>query len=61
MLNFTDSRELRLYYEFQSAGMAAFIFKWVLEPGLSADDAAALLNEILRRPPGQKPAGLVPE
>lgn len=56
-----DSLELRLYYEFQSAGMAAFILKWVLEPDLSADDAAALLNEILRQPPCRKPAGLVPE
>ena len=30
-----DSEELRLYYEFQSAGMAAFIIKWILDEGLS--------------------------
>lgn len=29
-----DSVELRLFYEFQSAGMAAFIIRWVLEDGL---------------------------
>lgn len=50
-----DSRELRLYYEFQSAGLAAFIIKWVLEKGLSETEAAALLAEILLQAPGQMP------
>ena len=36
-----DSMELRLFYEFKSAGMAAFIIKWVLEEGLTEAEAAA--------------------
>lgn len=50
-----DSMELRLYYEFLSAGMAAFIIKWVLEEGISEEDAAVLLAEILLQAPFQKP------
>ena len=50
-----DSAELRLYYEFQSAGMAAFIIKWILDEGLSEEEAADLLAQILLRAPGQKP------
>ncbi len=38
-----DSKELRLYYDFLSASMAAFIIKWVL----SEEKAVALLAEIL--------------
>ncbi len=50
-----DSAELRLYYEFQSAGMAAFIIKWILDEGLSEEEAADLLAQILLQAPGQKP------
>lgn len=50
-----DSMELRLFYEFQSAGMAAFIIKWVLEEGLSESQAAALLTDILLQPPAKSP------
>ena len=50
-----DSAELRLYYEFQSAGMAAFIIKWILDEGLSEEKAAKLLAGILLQSPGKKP------
>ena len=50
-----DSMELRLFYEFQSAGMAAFIIKWVLEEGLSEAQAAALLTNILLQSPAKSP------
>ena len=50
-----DSAELRLYYEFQSAGMAAFIIKWILDEGLSEEKAAELLAQILLQSPGKKP------
>lgn len=50
-----DSEELRLYYVFQSAGMAAFIIKWILDEGLSEEKAAELLAQILLQSPGQKP------
>lgn len=50
-----DSAELRLYYEFQSAGMAAFIIKWILNEGLSKEEAAKLLAQILLQSPGKKP------
>lgn len=42
-----DSNELRLYYEFISAGMAAFIIRWVVENDVSEKDAASLLTSIL--------------
>ncbi len=42
-----DSPELRLYYEFISAGLAAFIIKWVLEESIPEDKSAALLADIL--------------
>ena len=42
-----DSQVLRLYYEFLSAGMAAFIIKWILEESLTEREAAELLAEIL--------------
>lgn len=51
-----DSAEFRLYYEFQSAGMAAFIIKWILDEGLSEEKAAALLAQILLQSPGKKPS-----
>ncbi len=50
-----DSAELRLYYEFQSAGMAAFIVKWILDEGLSEEKAASLLAQILLQAPAYKP------
>ncbi len=50
-----DSAELRLYYEFQSAGMAAFIIKWILDEGLSEEKAAELFALILLQSPGKKP------
>ena len=50
-----DSAELRLYYEFQSAGMAAFIVKWILDEGLSEENAASLLARILLQAPAYKP------
>ncbi|MCR5592326.1 MAG: TetR/AcrR family transcriptional regulator [Saccharofermentans sp.] len=42
-----DSNELRLYYEFISAGMAAFIIRWVVENDVSEKDAVSLLTSIL--------------
>ena len=50
-----DSAELRLYYEFQSAGMAAFIIKWILDEGISEEKAASLLAQILLQAPAYKP------
>ena len=50
-----ESAELRLYYEFQSAGMAAFIIKWILDEGLSEEKAAELFARILLQSPGKKP------
>ncbi len=50
-----DSVELRLYYEFQSAGMAAFIIKWILEKDISEEKAVSLLTDILLRAPAGKP------
>lgn len=50
-----DSEELRLYYEFQSAGMAAFIVRWVLDERLTEEKAAELLAKILLQAPGNKP------
>ncbi len=42
-----DSEELRLYFEFLSAGVAAFIIKWILDDTLTESKAVALLTEIL--------------
>ena len=39
----------------QSAGMAAFIIKWILDEGLSEEKAAELLAQLLLQSPGQKP------
>jgi len=44
-----DSVELRLYYEFISAGMAAFIIKWILDGNMSEDRAVAILSDILQQ------------
>lgn len=53
-----DSPELRLYYEFLSAGMAAFIIRWILDGDLTDDQAAALLAEILEKVSIQLPSRL---
>ena len=42
-----DSAELRLYYEFLSAGLSAFIIKWVLDDSITEAGATELLAEIL--------------
>ena len=42
-----DAEEVRLYYEFLSAGVAAFIIKWVLDDNLTERKAVNLLTEIL--------------
>lgn len=42
-----DSEELRLYYEFLSAGISAFIIKWILDDSVSGEKALLLLTEIL--------------
>lgn len=53
-----DSGQLRLYYEFQSAGMAAFVIRWVLDSSLSEDEAVALLSDILLQAPSIIPERL---
>lgn len=42
-----DTAELRLYYEFLSAGLAAFIVRWIPDNNLTAGQAETLLTEIL--------------
>ncbi len=44
-----ESKDLQLFYEFLSAGMAAFIIKLVLDKDVTEERAAALLTEILRQ------------
>ena len=53
-----DSEELRLYYEYHSAGMAAFIIRWVLNGDLTEEAAASLLVDILLQGPSQIPTRL---
>lgn len=53
-----DSNKLRLYYEFQSAGMAAFIIRWTLESDLSEEEATTLLSDILLQAPSRIPERL---
>lgn len=53
-----DSNKLRLYYEFQSAGMAAFIIRWTLENDLSEEEATTLLSDILLQAPSKIPERL---
>ena len=50
-----DSEELRLFYEFVSAGLAAFIIRWVLDENITEERAAALLAKILLQPPAIAP------
>ena len=50
-----DTKELRLYYEYVSGGMAAFIIRWVLSDGIPKDRAAALLSGILLQVPSGIP------
>ena len=42
-----DSYELHLFYEFLSAGEAAFIIKLIMEDSISKEKAIGLLSEIL--------------
>lgn len=51
-----DSGALRLYYEFVSAGMAAFIIRWVLDEDISEKQAVSLLAEILLQSTTKIPA-----
>ncbi len=44
-----ETKDLKLFYEFFSAGMAAFIIKWVLDGDLAEDKAVAVLTEILNQ------------
>ncbi len=50
-----DTAEIRLYYEFQCAGLAAFIIKWVLEKSIAEEKAAKLLSAILLQSPANSP------
>lgn len=51
-----DSEELRLYYEFLSAGVAAFIIKWILDGNIPEDKALELLTDILLKTSAKAPA-----
>ncbi len=51
-----DLEELRLYYEFLSAGVAAFIIKWIPDRNTSEDKALKLLTDILLQTPAKTPA-----
>lgn len=53
-----DTSGLRLYYEYSSAGMAAFITRWVLTSNLTESEAASLLADILVQPPAGIPQAL---
>ena len=44
--NIEDSEELRLYYEFLSAGLSAFIIKWIVDDNVSEEKALGLLTDI---------------
>ncbi len=55
-----DSEELRLYYEFLSAGMAAFVLKWVSDDQLSARDAGKLLTNLMLLSPTDMPNLFLP-
>ena len=57
--NLKDTNELRLYYEFISAGMAAFIIRWIIEDNVAKDDAVTLLAGILLQVPSQIPENLI--
>lgn len=50
-----DSAEIRLYYEYQSAGMAAFIIRWIAEDNLTESRAAEVLTSILLQAPSGAP------
>ncbi len=51
-----DTEEIRLFYEYVSGGMAAFIIRWTLKSNISEDKAATLLNSILLQGPSRIPA-----
>lgn len=42
-----DSTEVRFFYEFYSAGMAAFIIKWILDSDMTEEKATEMLTAIL--------------
>lgn len=50
-----DSNELRLYYEYVSGGMAAFILRWCLSSDISEDTAISLLTSIFLQVPSGIP------
>lgn len=54
--NLQDSEELRLFYEYVSGGLAAFILRWSLSSDLSEERAAQLLAGILLQVPSGMPA-----
>ncbi len=45
--NVEDTEEIRLFYEYVSGGMAAFMIRWTLNSNISEAQAAALLTRIL--------------
>ncbi len=51
-----DTEEIRLFYEYVSGGMAAFIIRWTLNSDISEGKAAALLTSILLQGPSRIPA-----
>ena len=53
--NLKDSDELRLFYEYVSGGMAAFIIRWTLSNDVSVDKGVELLSAILLQVPSGIP------
>ena len=53
-----DSQQLRLYYEYHSAGLAALIVQWVSEEGVTEEAAASTLAGILLQGPCSLPPQL---
>ncbi len=50
-----DTEELRLFYEYISGGMAAFIIRWVLDSSIPEDKAVVLVADILLQVPSSIP------
>ncbi|MBO5535783.1 MAG: TetR/AcrR family transcriptional regulator [Clostridia bacterium] len=53
--NTEDSEELRLFYEYVSAGMAAFIIRWSLNREIPEEKAIRILSDILLQAPSRIP------
>ncbi len=53
--NIEDSEELRLFYEYVSAGMAAFIIRWSLNREIPEEKAIRILSDILLQAPSRIP------